>query len=336
MRIHEFEAWILDVAELVQAGRPNEDSRVELKREWIEPRRAARRIAGHANAARGAEILWIVGVDPKGDPSSRVAGAHDEDLASWWDQVASHLDGPPPRLESRVLRVDGKGIVGLLMDTTTAPYVVKNPDSGPDLEVPWREGTRVRSARREDLIRLLSPLRSRPSFETLSAEVVYARRSERTSFRFRAVLYMDRLLDNEAVIPFHRSHATVRLPWMEVALEDLDITPEYHGRRRSEVGTLVRGTLASVPEPLGQVTIAQPLRLTTSARVAAAPDEGKLRRADTVSCRLEFHVVELETPVVIDIAMAGPEERAPASGVTAENFELVWTPRGLPPVSPHG
>jgi hypothetical protein len=47
----EIEAWALRVIDSVKAGAPNEDSRVELKREWIEPKKAARRLAAHANAA---------------------------------------------------------------------------------------------------------------------------------------------------------------------------------------------------------------------------------------------------------------------------------------------
>jgi hypothetical protein len=34
MRIEELEAWILRIAEQAKAKQPNEDSRVELKREW--------------------------------------------------------------------------------------------------------------------------------------------------------------------------------------------------------------------------------------------------------------------------------------------------------------
>ena len=61
----------------------------------------------------------------------------------------------------------------LLFETARRPFVVKNlthgtPGGGSvSLEVPWREGTRVRSARREDLIRLLAPTVHLPTFELL-------------------------------------------------------------------------------------------------------------------------------------------------------------------------
>jgi len=63
MKPSQIEAWALNVIARVINGQPNEDSRVELKSEWIAPPDAARRIAAHANAAFGDSILWIIGVD---------------------------------------------------------------------------------------------------------------------------------------------------------------------------------------------------------------------------------------------------------------------------------
>ena len=64
MRRHEIEDWALRIIEQVESGQPNEDYRVELKAQWPDTREAARRIAGHANAAHGEPILWLIGVDP--------------------------------------------------------------------------------------------------------------------------------------------------------------------------------------------------------------------------------------------------------------------------------
>jgi hypothetical protein len=64
MKATEIDAWALRVIDQVVSGKPNEDSRVELKADWpIDYSKAARRIAGHANAARGDPILWLIGVD---------------------------------------------------------------------------------------------------------------------------------------------------------------------------------------------------------------------------------------------------------------------------------
>ena len=62
MRNEQLEAWVLSFVDHVIAGRRIEDSRVELKADWPKPKSAARRIAGHANAADSDSILWIIGL----------------------------------------------------------------------------------------------------------------------------------------------------------------------------------------------------------------------------------------------------------------------------------
>ena len=63
MNSRQIESWALRVIDCVKRGQPNEDFLVELKRDWIDEAKAARRIAGHANAARGENILWLIGFD---------------------------------------------------------------------------------------------------------------------------------------------------------------------------------------------------------------------------------------------------------------------------------
>src|SRR5712692_8116422 len=160
MRNEELEAWILRIAEQAKAKKSNEDSRVELKGAWPEPTKAARRLAGQANCARPSSILWIIGIDEK---AGLIVGAKHQDLASWWPQTQKEFPELAPELLSDLaVPVDGQVVVGLLFDTSRAPFVVKNPSHGQaghpaQLEVPWREGTLTRSARRQDLIRLLVP-----------------------------------------------------------------------------------------------------------------------------------------------------------------------------------
>lgn len=67
MRSAEIERWALEIARRVENQQPVEDSRVELKRAWpTNYANAARRIAGHANAARGEAVLWLIGIDETG------------------------------------------------------------------------------------------------------------------------------------------------------------------------------------------------------------------------------------------------------------------------------
>lgn len=169
----QIESWALRVIERVENRQPNEDDLVELKRDWIDPQRAARRIAGHANAARGEPILWLVGVDEQ----AGVVGASPVDLATWYSAVESHFDELAPRLRTINVPWGGQTVVALLFETDRAPFVVKNavygqPGAGPvEREVPWREGTSVRSARRLDLLRLISPLVSAPDAEVVSGRM---------------------------------------------------------------------------------------------------------------------------------------------------------------------
>ncbi|MEQ9669114.1 AlbA family DNA-binding domain-containing protein [Coleofasciculus sp. G2-EDA-02] len=169
----QIESWALRVIDCVKKGQPNEDFLVELKRDWIEKEKAARRIAGHANAARGENILWLIGVDE----NQGVIGVNATDLASWYSTVESCFNELAPRMTPLNIPVDGKTVVALLFETDRAPFVVKNPvygskDAGAvELEVPWRENTLIRSARRSDLIRLLAPLERLPEIEIIDCDL---------------------------------------------------------------------------------------------------------------------------------------------------------------------
>ncbi|BAS29185.1 hypothetical protein LIP_3373 [Limnochorda pilosa] len=173
MRRHQVEAWALDIIDSVTSHKVVEDSRVELKAGFIDPARAARRLAAHANAARAEPILWLIGLDEQ----LGVSSMDPTDLAAWWTQVRSHFAGAVPILADYVISTDDGPVCALLFETGTSPYVVKNPafgspGGGPvEREVPWREGTEVRSATREDLIRILVPLLPLPDVELLSATV---------------------------------------------------------------------------------------------------------------------------------------------------------------------
>jgi hypothetical protein len=169
MKILEVEVWALRVIEAVSSGNRVEDSRVELKSVWPEPKPAARRIAALANAAGGAEVMWLIGLDEK----AGIVSHPPEELANWWPMVQAEFDELSPNLTDVVVHVgDADPITALCFSTDRAPYVVKSPHGGAiQREVPWREGTSLRSARRSDLIRILVPLQRAPGLEIVAAEV---------------------------------------------------------------------------------------------------------------------------------------------------------------------
>src|SRR5581483_1698115 len=158
MRPQEIELWTNNVIDVVLNGKKCEDFRVELKCKWEEPIKAARHLAGQANAAGGSPILLLIGVDEK---ANRLCKFDDKDIANWYSSVKSRFNGNPPDLlyETR-LNLDSGQVVVLYFETDkAAPYVIKNDQQGgPDFEVPWREGTSTRTANRTQLLRILVPI----------------------------------------------------------------------------------------------------------------------------------------------------------------------------------
>ncbi|MCL4262233.1 MAG: hypothetical protein KJ069_03425 [Anaerolineae bacterium] len=211
MRSHEIEAWALKLVDQVKNGQPIEDARVELKADWPDARKAARRIAGHANAARGVSILWLIGLDEK----RGVIGVQHGDLADWYAQVKSQFNELAPFMTDINVPVAGNVIVALLFETDRAPFVVKNPDGSGSIsrEVPWREGTAIDSATREQLIRLLSPLRSQLAFEVLKGGLT-CRAYEQTEsdlWNLDVDLYVETEVGQAIVIPFHRCGVSITI-----------------------------------------------------------------------------------------------------------------------------
>ena len=206
MRKHELETKVLAIIERAQKGQPIEDSHIELKSEWVEPAKAARKIAGHANAARGMPILWLIGVGDNGE----VIGADHNELSTWYAGVKSRFDELGPKLSMDVnVPVQGRTVSALLFETDRAPYVVKNPNGGQvTLEVPWREATAIRSAKRADLLRILSRNQQEPDLEVVNCRFEFPQlildADSEGAGSLRLDIYIIPRGDEPIVIPFHR------------------------------------------------------------------------------------------------------------------------------------
>jgi hypothetical protein len=101
----------------------------------------------------------LIGVDEK---NRKLANADPVELANWYKSVESFFDGFAPRLPIDAnVRIDGNTVVALYFETQQgAPFVVEGTKgSYPEFVVPWREGTALRAARRDDLLRILVPIR---------------------------------------------------------------------------------------------------------------------------------------------------------------------------------
>jgi hypothetical protein len=167
MKPNQIETWALRVIKQAQSRQPSEDKQTELKGVWpVDHNKAARRIAGHANAAGGEPILWLVGVD---EQTGAVLGAQHQEFSNWMSGIRSQFDGSfAPRCHDlNVVTDQGLTVVALVFESDRSPYVVKNPhyqtpnrQDPIEREVPWRDATSVRTATRADLLLILSEKRS--------------------------------------------------------------------------------------------------------------------------------------------------------------------------------
>ncbi len=230
MRPVEIESWVLAVIQQVEDGQPNEDARVEMKAEWIDSFKASRQIAGHANAARGDPILWLIGVDQE----TGVVGVDHKELATWLPKISSRFDGVAPDISDINVPYRNKTVVALLVSTERAPFVIKNPDFGSKsgvsiaFEVPWRDGTTTRTATRSDLIQILVPKLALPEIELLDTELSLSKH-DKYRWYLKMELYITPKIGSFVVIPFHRCEVELILTPSNttIPLSGVRLVPPY-------------------------------------------------------------------------------------------------------------
>lgn len=239
MRPNDIENWALSIIERVESKQPVEDSRVELKSEWPKDHnKAARQIAGHANAARGEPVLWLLGVDEK----RGVTGANYQEISNWKQSIEAKFDGLPPPSTHLNIPYLGKTVVAILWETERRPFLVKNPKGGPvSLEVPWRDAGSTRTARRIDLLKVLSPISKRPSLEVLEGWLNISTEEYRNGILLcrgglNLVIYIVPGGDHRVVIPYHKCKARLRFTESDLYFDFTCIWCEA-----STFGTLLAG-----------------------------------------------------------------------------------------------
>lgn len=289
MNSRQIESWALRVIDSVKNDQPNEDFLVELKREWIHGAKAARRIAGHANAARGENILWLIGIDEKLGKQC-VIGASANDLASWYPTVEACFDELAPRMIPLNIPIDGLTVVALLFETDRSPFVIKNAAYGSqgggsvELEVPWRENTSVRSARRSEIIRLLSPLETLPEIELrdIKLRLYPIREVSREPYtgdlipgkiisyflELRAELYIVPKDRRTVVIPFHRCRVEFEILGISIwQASQIALNPAT-GKSLPNMSSLGSLTIRSTSHEIivdgpGQISLTATLKITS-------------------------------------------------------------------------
>lgn len=166
----QLEQWALSAIEVLLRHDRHEDSLVEFKKQMpTGHHKVARRLAGHANAAHGEPVLWVIGVDE--ESKSLQPGKLPEDGANFWPQVWKHFDGPAPELLDVHVEYEGTTLLALGFMNERVPYVIRTGTDSPRLEVPWRTGSRIDTATRSQLIRLVLPVVRSPRVELVEQTV---------------------------------------------------------------------------------------------------------------------------------------------------------------------
>ena len=223
LRPRQLEMRALQLVDLVLAGGRVEDDLVECKGQWPDPqmRSSARQLAGHANKARDEPILWIIGLDEKTHTLTSPAPV---EVADWWAPISSRFDPPAPTLEHHlIVPVDEhQAVTALRFLTDRSPYVIKGggQDGSLEREVPIRDGTGTRSARRDELLRLLLPAVGPPSAQLLSAVLrashyprIEGQTTSSTSVYLTATVFFEQppLATGVVMLPKHLMHARLDL-----------------------------------------------------------------------------------------------------------------------------
>jgi len=210
----------------------------------------------------------------------------------------------------------GTIVVALLFETERAPFVVKNPSFGKtaggavSLEVPWREGTAVRSAHRSDLIQVLSPQQRAPHFDVLAAMMQTHRVNgvePDTRWTLQVELYVVPGDENTLVIPFHRCSGWIHFFGSDAKVEfdEIRLGPPYSAGLIGINRTPPRNLSLTVNASSSEVLIDGPGKVLFHASVSTPGDIET--PPDEIRFQASLAPVGLHTPVLITGCLAQPE-----------------------------
>jgi hypothetical protein len=312
----QLEATVLAAVEQLRRQGNAEDDRVEFKREWP-PVGKARQLAAAANRAAGSYIIYIVGIDER---TGEVVARDDTDPADWGAQMASRFDqvGPDLLRHINVYLDDGSSVTALLFSTERAPYVVKTPGGSPELEVPIRDGTRTRSARRAELLRLLVPAVSVPPAVLLSASVSGEHRLVVAADPVGRIQAQDEAVDlwgSVSVFVEHVGPFAVLLAAHEMGGDlsagdvKFPVGVQLHSRSRDAPPAPTFG----VDVRHDGVAVTGPGAFRAGLSIPSPPVQAldAIRRSETWTLRLQFGLIGGRTPIRIDAMLTRAAPRFP-------------------------
>ncbi|MFC0532329.1 hypothetical protein [Phytohabitans kaempferiae] len=151
--------------------------------------------------------------------------------------MSAEFDGESPQMKDVVVDFGGVSVVALALDAERAPFVVKNqvygqPHGGAvSFEVPWREGTSVRSASRANLLRLLVPQGTLPTIDMIESSGWLRRRAEgNVSMGFTVTCYAVVPMGASVILPNHQAEATAFIDGVE---GEVDLAVDFLAQKTS-------------------------------------------------------------------------------------------------------
>ena len=316
---HEIENWALKIIDCIQKGVSFEDNRVELKSVWpIDDKKTARQLAAHANSAQGEPILWLIGIDEvKG-----VVGAKSIEISNWFNAIKSNFnENVFPNLTILNILHDNKSIYILYFTTDRPPYVVKNPDGGRiSLEVPWREGNSTRTAFRNELLKILSPLHKNPIIEILDGRLrfhpIIDKMEEKYSWDLILKLYVVSEYPDKLIIPFHKCSALFSLQ---------DNKPCYfqkiwfeHPKRFNPQGPSINTSVTTIATDYEVLIESAGLVQFFASLVSDNPLD---KTYDNINLQISINSSNIRLPVILDFFM----ERNLSPGLISKTIkEIEW------------
>ncbi|WP_350269033.1 hypothetical protein AAFP32_10095 [Brevibacterium sp. CBA3109] len=154
MRAIDLETQVLAAVERIRKGEKTENDLIECKRAWPSNNKA-RQLAGSLNRAAGDAVIYVIGIDEK---DGSIHDTSDTDILDWWSQIVGQFDQVPAEMVRHIdVPISNESVVGIAFSSDRAPYVVKTGSPKPSLEIPIREGTGTRTARRDEVLRMLAP-----------------------------------------------------------------------------------------------------------------------------------------------------------------------------------
>lgn len=325
MKQQQLETLVVATIERARAGNPIEDDRIEFKREWPDPTKA-RQLAGFANRANGNYVIYIVGASESGITFALDA----TDPADWWATLSSKFDGVSPDLIHHINVPTGarESVTALLFGTDRAPYVVNVEGGGsPEREVPMRDGTRTRSARRDELLRMLVPQASVPPALLLGCTFIAQWNPERLpseaypqqdtrpawcSLSGIVRIFLEHTGASGVMLPIHDMEASLNTKDRAIPLS-FSLSGQRHSQTPPDFGVHTRsdGVVATGP---GQFQIG------VSAKALGSEERDFLEGVETWTVRMKFGVTGASRPVQIDGALSRDRDFEPFQG--SEQIQL--------------